>query len=79
LSDFRDDIIDLLINAGEHPMRVYLMLNVIQDALADKYQDAVSEEDNEYRTALGLHEALCFIRNLRMDIAHEYGYMVEGK
>lgn len=79
MSTFRDDVIAELVTAGEHPKRAHDMLEVLQQAFADKYQDAVSEEDNEYRTALGLHEALSFVRNLRLDIAREYGYTEEGK
>lgn len=78
MSNFRDNVINQVIIAAEHPQRAYAMLTVLQEAFADKYQDAISEEDNEYRTAIGLHEALSFVRNLRMDIAREYGYVEEG-
>lgn len=78
MGELRDRVIHDMIIVGEHPKRVYDMLEVLQQAFADKYQDAISEEDNEYRTALGLHEALCFVRNLRLDVAREYGYVKEG-
>lgn len=78
MGELRDRVIHDMIIVGEHPKRVYDMLEVLQQAFADKYQDAISEEDNEYRTALGLHEALSFVRNLRLDVAREYGYVKEG-
>jgi hypothetical protein len=60
-----------LVKAAEHPKRAHDMLDVLQDALAEKYQNSAG--------LVGLYEALCFVRNLRMDIAREYGYMEEGK
>jgi hypothetical protein len=76
LSDFRAEVIYDLINAAEHPKRAHDMLDVLQYALAEKYQNSAGLQS---MVNVGLYEALCFVRNLRMDIAREYGYMEEGK
>lgn len=69
MTEFRDDIVELLIQRVGHPDPVLQALIVLRDALKVKLDDA---EDCEPQVK-GLEEARALLTNLMVDLHVNYG------
>ena len=76
MSVFRDRVRHELVTVARHPLDVYDILGVLQEALREKIVYEVDGQSSQFRN--GMIEQWSFVANLRADVAQEYGYK-EGK
>lgn len=73
MSTFRDNVRHELVTVSRHPLDVYDILGVLQEALRHKAHESL-DDGMDRSFVSGMQEQWAFVANLRADVAQEYGY-----